>query len=151
MTIEFLTKPAQYYGYLRWAFVRNPYERLLSAYHWLNAANRNDTPAEYLEQIKGKSFRAWARWVADGNQQKVLHTKPMCDFVCVNGKLAIDYVGRFESLHQDWWVLCSRLGFPRELPFVAKTNHKSWKSEYDKPLLRQVQEAYAMDFEMFNY
>ena len=51
----------------------------------------------------------------------------MCDWLLDNnGKLIVDFVGRFETLQKDFNFVCDKVGItPQELPHNNKTKHKT--------------------------
>ena len=71
------------------------------------------------------------------------------------GRIMADFVGRFESLREDFAVVSQKIGAPAlELPHRLK----SWSREsrpytafYDERLRKLVAERYERDIETFGY
>ncbi len=63
----------------------------------------------------------------------------------------IDFVGRYETLHEDWEKVCGRLGVTLELPVRMKSHHLDYRSYYNDETRAMVAQMYATDIRMFDY
>ena len=78
--------------YFKFAFVRNPWSRMISIYKYLG----------FNEKLEFKEF------LTGVFKQKLLKDKywfvrPQNDFICAeDGQILVDYIGRFESLQNDF-------------------------------------------------
>lgn len=103
---------AQFQEYFKFAFVRNPWDRIVSEYKF------RDYPKEF--DFKTYLFKHWPKpaW-----NDLYLHVIPQYDFVFDdNGKLLVDFVGKFESLQADFDIVCGRLAIdPRPLPHINRS------------------------------
>ena len=146
----------------RWftfAFVRNPYDRLLSEYRY----SHRERPAR-----EWPSFRSWVleHFPKPGWSDPYNHVRPQVDYIySTDGVQLVDFVGRFERISQDWPVICDRLGIEvplphrnrtRTLPGVFPTLRRFlWSSigwdAYDADTREFVRKYYANDFEAFDY
>ena len=141
-------------GYLKFAFVRNPWDRAVSAFHYMQkggAGKHNEEdckdskkyfnkPQSFQEFIKSDNFNT-----AVINQQ---HFKAMTYYL--DGGL--DFIGRFENLQGDFDTMCDKIGMPKQkLPHKNKSNHKHFTEYYDKETKQIVAEKYAKDIEVFGY
>jgi len=141
-------------GYLKLAFVRNPWDRTVSAFHYMRKGgcgehNQDDyrdfkkyfnEPKSFEEFIKSNTFNA----VVD-NQQ---HFKAMTYYLDGN----LDFIGRFENLQEDFDIVCDKIGIPQQkLPHKNKSKHKHYTEYYDDETREIVAEKYAKDIEYFGY
>ena len=98
------------------SFVRNPYERLVSEYLYRN-------------YFSHRNFRDFVlhRMPAPGWNDDYRHVMPQYDMLHdSNGRLLVDFVGRFERLQQDFDEVCQRLGIDdSELPHRNPSNKRS--------------------------
>jgi hypothetical protein len=123
-------------------FVRNPFDRMVSLYHF----HRQLHP-ERFPLAAETSFLEWAREGGSGTAQR-----SMREFVCDDdGNQIIDFVGRFESLHEDFARVCERIGIQAELPMVNTSKHKSYVDYYDDESRALVQAWVQPDLDYFGY
>jgi hypothetical protein len=67
-------------------------------------------------------------------------------------EVAVDFVGRFERLHEDWAKVCDRMGVYAVLPEPTNSaRHKPYQHYYDDELEAKVRALYERDFEQFGY
>ncbi len=75
------------------------------------------------------------------------------EWMSVNGKPAVDFVGRFERLDRDWELVCKRLGMPlTRLPHVCANSDRPHYTEYhDERSIQWVKQFHRKDLEAFPY
>ena len=78
---------------------------------------------------------------------------PQIDWnVDVNGEIAVDFVGKFENLENDFGVICERLGIEdTSLPMMLDSGKESYVDAYDDKIRDLVGSRYCKEIEMFNY
>lgn len=85
--------------YFKFSVVRNPYEQLVSLFYFQNRA----LAASPFGEHHPAAFSAWLRTAhAPGNALR-------CS---VGGRLAMDFLVRYERLHADLQTVCMRVGVP---------------------------------------
>lgn len=135
------------------SFVRNPWERLVSSYAYLSdGGNCPDDSEEYNNLFsKFRNFRnTILNWHVNFFNQ--IHFKPQCEWICDDKNIIVDYVGRFETIQEDYDTICDKIGIPRqELPHINKSHHKHYTEYYDDETREIVAEKYAKDIEYFGY
>ncbi len=63
-----------------------------------------------------------------------------------------DFVGKFETLQQDFNILCNMFGLSKiKLPHLRKSNHEDYKDIYNKYSKQAVSRLYREDIDLFNY
>lgn len=99
-------------AYFKFAFVRNPWSRMVSIYNFLGFDRRYEFK-RFLSNI----------YLQEVWDERYWFVRPQCDFLLSeDGELLVDFVGRFESLHSDFEQVCEHLGLPRlEVPHVNQT------------------------------
>lgn len=135
-------------GYFKFTFVRNPYDRLLSV--WLWGHSQGHMYREY-------SFREFVIGVRDGifeeyNRHRYI---PMIDWLRDgDGRIRIDFIGKYENLAVDFSELCGRLGIGDVVLSkwnVSRARRSHYRGYYDAETREIVSGLYAEDFEVFGY
>lgn len=160
----FLTK---YKNYLKFAFIRNPWDRLVSCYvNKIRSDGRNTnlykngvaTGFVHYGIFHSKmSFEEFAEVVNEiGDEESNQHFLSQHHFLLnPNGCMATDFVGRFETLQQSFDELCDLLKIERAV-LPHKNFSKSLKerhySEFYSPRLQElIAKRYEKDIELFGY
>ena len=136
--------------FLKFAFVRNPWDRTLSGVHYRKKVGgscyKNYTIKDYLN---GFTTKTNCHDKLSINQ----HIRPQYEFVFdETGNNLMDFIGRFENLQEDFNVVCDKIGIPRqELPHKNKSKHKHYTEYYDDETREIIAEKYAKDIEYFGY
>jgi len=154
--------------YFKFAFIRNPFDRIVSAFIWSEDAKRMNLHELFLDVFAPEKSRAMELYrarhdkytfrghrrkiafkeflleVASPNKDKPLrsdldrHFKSQRDFlVDEDGKLLVDFIGRYENLSDDFAKVSEVLSLNLELSHVSMTDH--------------VGDMYRRDLEMFEY
>ena len=137
-------------SFFKFTFVRNPFDRLASCFrHVIQKGalqNIQDDPNLYREM----SFEQFVDVIVDIDVDKMdIHFRPQYTFIPEKP----DFVGRFESLEQDYLEVCKRIGIksPPQLLHKNKTDKTIFKDYYTKESLEKVYKIYKKDFELFGY
>jgi hypothetical protein len=136
--------PRLWKQYFKFAFVRNPWDWQVSLYHYMISDPFNP---HYEEVRSWGSFDAYIRW-------RCAHAPaPQSAFVCdESGKLIVDFVGRFERIHEDFGAISERLGLGRvDLPHLKKVDHPPYQELYTAETRSLVARAFEQDIRMFTY
>ena len=124
--------------FFKFAIVRNPYDRLVSYYHF-----HKSPQYRYPARANTLSFNDWIFKGLDNNIKKTQTWYLDED---------IDYIGNVEYLENDWSVICQEIGIePYKLPKFNVSEHKESKSYYTDESEKVVRKIYQDDFETFNY
>ena len=132
----------QFAKYFSFAFVRNPWDWELSHYKYILKFKWHPCHAEV---VRLGSFHEYVRWRCDGRFQL------QSDFIVSNGKIVVDFVGRFESLKTDFNLVCDRIGIRSKLGQKNKTRRTRYQDHYDARTERLVEQAFAVDIQRFGY
>ena len=132
------------------AFVRNPYDRIVSCYKDKVLRNHHRAFDKY-DIPHGCSFDYFVRRISDIPDDKAdQHFRSQYHELYYQDKLVPDFVGKFESLNDDWSRLNSLIDLDLSpLPHHNKTDDKT--IDISLPLCRLIRERYADDFEAFGY
>ena len=130
--------------YFKFACVRDPYERFVSACAMLNRRNPGYAGNE-------TSFMKRALGVRRFRERALV--RPQTDMLVEErGALGMDFIGRYETLQQSFDEACRHLGITAPpLSLSNATAHGAWRDYYDDDLLRVVTGFYARDFDALGY
>jgi len=140
---ECITKFPNCKNYFSFAFVRNPWERLLSFYCFKKQKKikvKIDNNLSFKQYLKSSYFLSSFK---DGACNQYLY---------LEGFNAFSFIGRFENIQNDFNIVCDKIGIPRQkLSHENKTKHKHYTEYYDDETKQIVAEKYARDIEYFGY
>lgn len=137
--------PAEIFNnYFKFSFVRNPWDWQVSLYHYMLQFKFHP---QHRKISKMKSFDEYIEWrIAEDLelQKEFIYDK--------NGKLLIDFVGRFENIQNDFNIICSKINIPQmELPKANPSKHSFYKDYYNKHTRDLIASAFKEDIDTFNY
>lgn len=129
-------------SYFSFAFVRNPWDLEVSHYKYV-LKTRVHPSHELVTNMKG--FHEYIRWRCDGNFAL------QRDFVFEGHEQVVDFVGKFESLNEDFQAVCDQIGVHAKLPALNATRRRPYHEYYDSKTLQLVEKAFAPDLRAFGY
>ena len=134
-------------GLFAFTLVRNPYDRVVSYYHWLRA-QRFDHPVVPLAQsLSFESFVSHPQVAAS------LTANPFTSYMRQSdGQEHCDLYIRLENFAEDAQPLFDHLGFSFELPRVNESSrHRDWRKYYTEQAFDAVSRACSDDIGQFEY
>ncbi len=128
--------------YLVFAVVRNPWDRFVSGWKYLNATRKRpllevlrDSPGNYSPHDVRHLWRPQSDTLLDGN-----------------GTLIPDIVLRYEHLARDYGLLCDRIGkTDRDLPHLNATKHRRYRVLYDVEARELLHQHFKNDIDLLGY
>ena len=151
----FLDSPLKYGRYFVFAFVRNPYDRLVSAYEYLLQGGNNDANKRFRDTVLS-SYASFADLVKHGlgrsEIEKKYHFMPQHRFIVAPwGSIMVDYVGRYESIEADFATISDRIGLDARLPHRNSSARAHFDEYYTDELRSLVYRHYKTDFDLLGY
>lgn len=158
-TFQIIYDEDEFQHYFKFTFVRNPWDRLVSAYHFLKNGGMTEEDREWSNRYLGpfENFETFVKqWVTPSNINSWQHFKPQHRYIVdPRGNQAVDYVGRFENLCSDFKQVATTLGIDAEIAHHNKTEHPKkfcgYRSYYTEETKEIVAKVYRRDIEIFNY
>jgi chondroitin 4-sulfotransferase 11 len=144
----------------KFSFVRNPFDRLVSAFHYLKSGGGNSSDARWAKRmLRGiKTCDEFIKALASPHYQSAVlsgvHFRPQHDFLSgPNGELAVNFIGHFERLENDFSAVAARLEITAELPHTNRSARPAnWQQFFESETGRRaVVSMYKADFSMFGY
>lgn len=138
-------------GYFSFAIVRNPWDRLVSSFVNKDPHLSRQARAAGVE-LEGLEFE---HYVAATSELRHAHLQPQWEYLMdADGKLLVDFVGRFESLQESFREVCRRLGIRRRLPHAKKSQKRKFsdfREYYTEAARKAVEQRYVRDIALFGY
>lgn len=145
-------------NYFKFAFVRNPWDRFLSAYSYLKNGGRNAGDKRWSE-LYLKNFDRFDVFVKALKNEELKervfswqHFEPQYKYICDNRlNIEVDFVGRFENLQEDFKFVSDKLGVSMKLEHLNKSEHEKYDKYYDDETRDIIYKLYEADIKLFNY
>lgn len=143
--------------FFTFTFVRNPWDRLASAFFYLKSGGRTAEDARFARRhlTPFDSFESFVlNWVTPENVSRYWHFIPQSHFVCDEaGRSMVDFVGYYETLTADFAAVCRRLGVTRTLEHLNGTQRgrEPYRSSYSAAMKDVVERVYGRDISAFGY
>ena len=135
----------------KFTLVRNPWDKVVSHYEYrlkrnkTEIASRNVSFSEWVKKTYGpdkdpfyynnpKAFQPQAEWLKDDE-----------------GKITIDFIGRFETLNEDFNQIKGVIGLEAELPHLNASKRAGYQSYYNDETREIVADWFREDIELFGY
>lgn len=122
-------------NYFKFTFERNPWDKALSSY------DRRQPKLPFNEWIKTFSLN--------------LRSQPLnFPLYSINGKLGMDFVGKYENLYEDLKVIFEKLNLTlRNLPQerVGRRNKEDYRRYYNDNSKKIIEKFYKQEIELMGY
>lgn len=142
--------------FITFAFVRNPWDRLLSC--WSDKCGPDtDVDMRKYGIFPGMSFESFVDIVCGfTDKYSEIHFRSQSYYLIYGGKLVPSFIGRFENLISDWSVLQAIVSFKRgielpDLPKMRSSDHGLYREYYSRRMAMIVENRYQTDVNLFGY
>lgn len=136
----------KYKKYFKFAFVRNPWDRVVSCYF-----NKVVTQGHYaFRECFGKGFEYFVEFISRQNLAMAdAHIRLQTQLIPLD---QIDFIGRLENFNEDLLYVLSVLNLHQvNIPHKNKTKHAHYSTYYNEKTKRIIAEKYRDDIEAFGY
>ena len=142
--------------FFKFTFVRNPWDRLYSAYCYLNGGGWNEQDMQWAKTNLSKvtDFNDFVmNWLSSEKLSAHIHLWPQSDFICNRrGQPIINYLGYFETIQQDFDLICAHLRVPHtKLKHTNASKRAGYKDVYSPAAIEKVAQLYQQDIRNFGY
>lgn len=140
--------------YFKFTIVRNPYDRLVSAFFYIKKYSKFPLDISFRKQweLENDTFESFVieklPIILDDKDIRPRHFKPQVDF----GTADLDYIGSFTTIQDDMNFICDHIGTKRQdLPHINSSVHKNYEEYYNKKTLDIVKTLYFNDFNNYDH
>lgn len=140
---------------VKFSIIRHPCDRLVSYYHWTL-----QMPSEHPWYASMTGARDFLKRYEDF-QQLVLRVDgevfynelhhPLEHYLEIGGRVACDYLLRYEHLDEDWASFASHRGLPLILPRRNASEHPPWQECYTPLMLSRMRALCGASAAKFGY
>lgn len=132
--------------YFKFAFVRNPWDRVVSCY-----ANKVANSSHYaFRECFGKDFNYFVEFISKQNLSKTdRHIQLQKDLFPAK---ELHFIGRFENFEEDFKLVLNALGIKNAvIPHKNISNHRHYSTYYNEKTKAMIASKYKEDIELFGY
>lgn len=137
-------------SYFKFSFVRNPWDRFVSAYHYI--CQRRPEIKEVV------SLGSFDNFVSEFSHDPdtflgIRYFKPQWKYLTDHtGSVPMDFVGRFEQFEDDLAIALKAIGLRRSVIRHRKqTKRKDYRDYYSSSSRGVIASVYARDIDLFSY
>ena len=140
--------------FFKFTVVRNPWERIVSAFFFLKGGGMNDRDRMWAEKnlAQFNDFNVFVReWLNEETLMSYYHFRPQTHFFCVGKTPLVDLIIRYENLSHDFGLVSKKIGRQVVLKRINKSNHLDYRRIYDDLSVEKIANLYSLDIELLGY
>ncbi len=131
--------------YFKFGFVRDPWDYQVSLYHFML---KDKSHPEHQMMVDMPNFDKYIEWrVRPENcrlQKEFFYNQA--------GECLVNFIGKYEDLHQDFQKICTQLNIKAALPHLNKSKkNKSYLNYYSPKSIDLIYEHFQEDLKVFGY
>lgn len=143
------TYPEQFKHYFKFCVVRNPWDKLVSAYHYLKSGRMANSQ-------KFQKYTTFRQFVVEyvnmlSHDQLIDHVKTQSWFITIDGGVCVDEILKFETLDHDFEKIKNKVNYEDVLPHIGELKREHYTHYYDDETIKIVENLYKEDIERFGY
>ncbi|MBN2087436.1 sulfotransferase family 2 domain-containing protein [Candidatus Peregrinibacteria bacterium] len=150
----------EFNSYFKFAIVRNPWDRVFSAYNFLKNGGMTEEDKEWANKNISQ-YTNFNDFIKNGLKKpsilKWRHFLPQCDFICVphSNKPLVDFIGHFENINEDFQYIKKKMSLDDNLILkhenVNPGKKLDYRDYYDDKAQKIVSEVYKNDIKILGY
>ena len=135
----------------KFTLVRNPWDKVVSHYEYRRKRNKTEVAT------RGISFSGWVKKTYGPEKDPFYYNNPKAFQPQVEwlkndkGKIDIDFIGKFETITEDFDQIKNVIGLEAELPHLNASKREGYQSYYDAETREIVAQWFREDIEAFGY
>lgn len=124
----------------KFTFVRNPWDRTIALYLWMRSKVFFNANPTFCTKIRKQSFVQFIK-----NMDNTL------DWISINRRVKLDFIGRFEHFNESMDDLCSKSGVMLEKFKLNTNSHEHYSYYYNEETKAMIERKFQKEIEMFDY
>ncbi len=146
---QFKFNPNRYKSYFKFAFVRNPWARVVSCY-CQKVENKNPLWEFYYGECFDKGFDYFIDFIKEKNLMTAdRHIRLQTALIPVD---QVDFIGRLENFDQDFQHVLNILGIgQKNIPKKNPSTHAHYSTYYNERTKEIIAKKYQSDIKAFGY
>lgn len=135
----------------KFTLVRNPWDKVVSHYEYRRKRNKTEVASRNIP------FSEWVKKTYGQDKDPFYYNNPRAFQPQVEwlkddeGKISIDFIGKFESINEDFDQIKKAIGIEAELPHLNPTKRAGYQSYYDDETREIVAHWFREDIKVFGY
>ena len=154
----------------KFTFIRNPYDRMVSYYTFYRMPRQFPYMHRTRKAANELSFSDWIRYLknkefvrlGDHPPRKIpMWRRPQVDYIFKDGIQLIDYIGRYETLQEDYLNIANKLELNKDISiwkhqrelkhYNSSKRLEDFRLYYDEDARSIVKWWFMRDIKQFNY
>jgi len=138
----------QWNNYFKFGFVRNPWDWVVSIYHFIRINGRDPRQPEVLKM----TFEQFVPWFIrqDSVEFKLLNGQH--SYLMHRGKTLVNFIGKIEKFQEHFDIVCDRIGIAHQkLGRDNTTKRTAYRDYYSEKNRKIVAQFFKKDIQLFRY
>ena len=136
---------ARFDQYFSFAFVRNPWDWVLSQYTY---AKKNPRHHMHKKYNSFQNFNEFCRWHCTENPSIKFQKNYVFD---KKGRQVVNFIGKQEYLRRDFKYVCEQIGINAVLPHYNQSRKESYQKHYSDESMELVSRTFSEDIRLLSY
>jgi hypothetical protein len=152
---RFIFGKKKFDGYFKFTIVRNPWDRVVSAFHFLKKGGMNYADKEWADNNLSnyKDFDTFIKkWLNKENIFKYHHFRPQYHYICLKkNKIGVDFVGYIENINSDFEYISNKINIGTKLRQTNQSPRENYVKYYSEETKDIVANVYKDDIKLLGY